>query len=126
MLKTLLSVAIIYTFSATFALAGTLTWVEPMYYTDGSMIFPADQDEIIYIPYTGNSPSGPWIPLQATGPGVLSATVPDPEAGTTMWYTVSASLYGVESDKAAAVSKTVPFPPPQVLIPDAPSGLIVQ
>ena len=108
------------------AFAAILSWSPPNYYTSGQVIFPVDKDYIMYMPYTGNSASGPWIPLSLTPEGATSASVPEPDPGTTLWYTVDANLYGMTSVKAAAVSKTVDPLPPPILVPEAPGAVVVQ
>lgn len=102
--------------------AAILHWSAPTTYSDGSAIGP-EGNQLTYHPYYGPSPTGPWTPAPTTQ--ALDSTMPDPNAGETMWYTVSASIgTNPEGAKAGAVSKTVPFP--QITDPDAPSGLWVE
>ncbi len=96
-------------------MAGTLSWNAPTTYvpeppaTVGDPIPSEKISQIIYRTFYGNSPTGPWTAGPTTLGGEVSATVPDPAAGSTRWYTVEAFLDNVASAKAAAVSKTVPF-----------------
>jgi len=94
------------------AIAAVMTWTGPTTYTDGSSITVSNQARITYTPYYGASATGPWTAGTTTGPGVLTATLPDGAPGVTRWYTVDCSLDGQTSAKAVAASKTVPFPVP--------------
>lgn len=101
-------------------LAGTLSWEGPTAYTDNTAI-PAEKLPLLrYQAYTGGSSTGPWVAVGLLVAGT-SVTVPDPPAGGTLYYTVTASLDGMKSGYAVPVSKTIPFPAPA-----APTGLSVQ
>ena len=102
--------------------AATLSWQAPTTYTDGSNIISADAVNIVYYPYTGMSASGPWTSYPYTA--LTSCTMPEPDTGATLWYTVESDLRGSRSEKAAAVSKTV-NPPGLPQVPVAPSILRV-
>ena len=113
--------AIIILLGAAAANAATLSWTPPTTYEDGSAI-GSEADLLLYHPYYGPSATGPWTAAPVTG--ATSATVPEPAAGETLWYTVSCSLdTGPEGQKAAAIPLSVPFPQPQN--PGAPSGLTI-
>ena len=89
------------------SLAATLTWSVPTY-SDNTVIPASIAATIVYTPYMGDSVTGPWTTGTKTAPGILSATMPDPAAGTTKYYTVSAQIPGgVESPKAIPASKTI-------------------
>ena len=77
-------------------------------YTDNTSIPAAKIPTIQYRGYYGPAPTGPWTPT-VTVTDNLTISAPDPPAGGTWWYTVDATLDGVTSAKAAAMSKTVPF-----------------
>jgi hypothetical protein len=94
------------------ALAATLSWTAPATYTDGTAIPAAKIATITYKTYTGSASTGPWTAGSTTGAGALSATVPEPAPGTTMWYTIDCTLDGQVSGKAAAVSKISPYKNP--------------
>jgi len=101
------------------AQSAIMSWEGVTTYTDGMSIDPNDIPDLRYHPFTGPTAQGPWTEYEMVS--VTSVVVPDPASGQTLWYTVEASFLGeLRSEKAAAVSKTVPFPPVA-----APSGLRV-
>jgi len=117
-----LTVAFAILLSVSVAWAATLSWTGPMTYTDGSAIPAVDQARITYTPYTGPAATGPWSARPATAAGATSATVPNPSPGSTLYYTVDATLDGMTSVKASpAVSKTAPYKTPSGC-----SGLSIQ
>ena len=88
------------------SLAATLTWTQPTY-SDNTVIPASIAATIVYTPYMGDSVTGPWTAGTKTAPGVLTATMPDPAAGTTKYYTVDATLGSQTSGKAVPASKTI-------------------
>ena len=117
-----LTVVCVILLSASVVIAATLSWIGPTVYTDGVSIPAADQARITYTPYTGASASGPWTARPATAAGATSASVPDPSPGSTLYYTVDATLDGMTSAKVSPpVSKTAPYKTPSGC-----SGLSVQ
>ena len=108
--------------SASVVIAATLSWIGPTVYTDGIAIPAADQARITYTPYTGPAATGPWSARPSTAAGVTSANVPEPAPGSTLYYTVDATLDGMTSAKVSPpVSKTAPYKTPSGC-----SGLSVQ
>jgi hypothetical protein len=107
------------------AQAAVLSWVLPTSYTSGAPIAETDRARIVVKMFTGPSATGPWTLAVTTSPGATSATGPDPLPGETLWYTLTTTLDGMESDFAQPVSKTAPAepPPPAPKIPAAPGGL---
>lgn len=97
--------------------SATLSWSAVTTYADGSII-PIDKT-VTYTTYTGPSASD-LSTVQGTTTAT-SAAVPDPSPGQTMYYTVDAMVDGVRSEKAAPVSKTVPFKNPS-----PPTNLTIQ
>jgi hypothetical protein len=77
-------------------------------YTDSSAIPSAKIPTIQYQGYSGPAPTGPWTPAGLVVDN-LAISAPDPAPGATLWYTVDATLDGMTSAKAPAVSKTLPF-----------------
>jgi hypothetical protein len=89
------------------AFGATLTWTSPTY-TDNTVVPASLAATIVYTPYSGPSATGPWTAGTNTAAGVLTATMPDPGAGGTLWYTVDATLPGTPtSPKAVPASKTI-------------------
>ena len=97
--------------ASTTAIAAFIDYDRSVTYTDNTPIPAAKVPTIQYRGYTGPAATGPW-----TGGNVvtdnLTISAPDPAAGMTLWYTVDATLDGMTSEKAAAISKTIPFPTP--------------
>ena len=94
------------------SIAAVVEWDAPTTYTDNTAIPAGKIPTIIYTPFIGDAPTGPWAAGNKTAPGILSATMPDPAPGATKFYTVSGTLDGQESAKAVPASKTVPFKTP--------------
>jgi hypothetical protein len=91
-----------------------ISWDLPASYADGTPIDPADVGKIVVEVYSGPTEKGPWKWIATSLPGATSATVPDPPAWKTLWYTVKSTLQGAESEYAVPVSKTnlsIPFTP---------------
>ena len=100
-------------FAAMPSIAATLYWEAPTTYTDGSQIATYEFGLMTYQTFNGTSATGPWVADTITVAGQTSANVKEPAAGQTVWYTVSAHILNNSSEKAASVSKYVPFPPIQ-------------
>jgi hypothetical protein len=91
-----------------------ISWNLPTSYADGSPIDPADVGKIVVEVYSGPTEKGQWKWIATSLPGTTSATVPDPPAWQTLWYTTKSTLHGAESQYAVPVSKTnlsIPFTP---------------
>jgi len=91
-----------------------ISWDLPTSYSDGTPIDPADVGKIVVEVYSGPTEKGPWKWIATSLPGATSATVVDPPAWKTVWYTVKSTLHGAASVSAAPISKTnfsIPFPP---------------
>lgn len=80
-------------------------------YTDTTPIPAAKIPTIQYRGYTGPSSTGPWTAGNAVVDN-LAISAPDPAPGATLWYTVDATLDGMTSTKAVAMSKSLPFQTP--------------
>lgn len=83
-----------------------ISWTLPTTYQDGRPLDPVDARKIVVEVYSGPTRTGPWKPVATSGPGGMTATVPDPPFARTRWYTVKAVLRGAESDFAAPVPMT--------------------
>ena len=105
--------------------AAVISWMLPTSYTSRAPIADTDRARIVVKVFTEPSATGPWTLTVTTSPGATSATGPDPSPGETLWYTLTTTLDGMESDWAQPVSKTAPAepPPPAPKIPDAPGNL---
>jgi hypothetical protein len=86
--------------------AATLTWSVVKYFDNTALSAP-DAATVIYTPYSGTSATGPWTAGTRPAAGALTATMPDPPVGGTLWYTVEATLGTQTGPKAPAVSKTI-------------------
>jgi len=98
-------------FIAAPSLAAVIEFDRVTTYVGGAAIPSVKVPTIQYRGYSGPTASGPWT----TGAVVtdnLAITAPDPPAGTTWWYSVTASLDGQESAKAVPASKSVAFQTP--------------
>ena len=114
-------------FIAVPAIPAILSWGPPATDVDGGLFTAGEQAAMTYRTYSSPYPDGPWALDVSTGPGVLSAVVPEPAAGTTLWYTADVTLDGQTSVKSPSpVSKTVGFPLPPLAVPLPPGGLAVQ
>jgi hypothetical protein len=80
-------------------------------YVGGAAIPSAKVPTIQYKAYYGPNLAGPWT-TGATVTDNLAITAPDPPAGATWWYSVTASLDGQESAKCVPDSKAVAFQTP--------------
>ncbi len=80
-------------------------------YTDNTPIPAAKIPTIQYQGWYGPTQADPENPGQTVTDNA-TITAPDPPAGSTWWYSVTAILDGKTSVKAAAKSKTVPFQTP--------------
>ena len=98
-------------FVAAPSIAAMIDYDRATTYTDSTAIPAAKIPTIQYRGYSGPSQTGPWTP-SVTVTDNLAISAPDPPAGSTWWYTVDATLDGMTSAKAAAMSKTIPFPTP--------------
>lgn len=99
------------------AMAAVITVTPPAQYTDNVAIPAAKIPTMTYTPMWGpvDAGQGTWPNIGSPGaPGVTTLTAPDPPAGRTYWYTVTVTLDGETSGKAAAKSKMVPFRQPGV------------
>ena len=105
-MKRLLILSVIMVLFAPLAFGATMTWTVPTF-TDGTPIPATELAKIVYTPYMGDSATGPWTAGAKTAPGVLTATMPDPAAGGTLFYTVDATLGKDTSAKAVPASKTI-------------------
>ena len=110
MRKVLMLLAMVVLF-APLVFGATLDFDRVTTYTDGTNIPAAKVPTIQYRGYSGPSSTGPWTPAGLVTDN-LAIAAPDPAAGATLWYTLDASLDGMTSAKAAALSKTIPFPTP--------------
>ena len=98
-------------FAALPSVAAVLTLEPPTTYYDNSAIAPADQARISYTPFWSID-NATWTQGATGAPDGRSFTVPEPPAGSTWWYTATATLDNAASGKAVAVSKAVPFKTP--------------
>lgn len=105
----LLAFILVYATNVIPAIAAFIDFDRVTTYRDGSSISDTKIPTIQYQAYYGSSSTGPWTAGNIVVDNV-TITAPDPAAGSTLWYTVDASLDGAVSFKAAAKSKTVPFP----------------
>lgn len=82
-------------------------------YSDGSPIPAALLPLVTYRAwYTASPATGPWTAGETSKGATLTA--PDPAAGSTGWYSVSAFIEGIdgsESVRSVPASKTVAAPP---------------
>ena len=108
MKKTLVLLTVIVLVMSTTAIAALIDFDRVVTYTDSSAILAAKVPTIQYRGYSGPSVTGPWTPAGLVTDN-LAISVPDPEPGAVLWYTVDASLDGMTSAKAPAVSKSLPF-----------------
>ncbi|MFA6064077.1 MAG: hypothetical protein WC736_15920 [Gallionella sp.] len=108
MRKILILLAVIAAVMSTTAIAAMIDYDRSVTYTDGSAIPAAKIPTIQYQGYSGPAPTGPWTPAGLVVDN-LAISAPDPAPGATLWYTVDASLDGMTSAKAPAVSKSLPF-----------------
>jgi len=95
-------------FVAVPAIAALIDYDRVTTYTDDSAIPAAKVPTIQYRGYSGPASTGPWTPAGLVTDN-LAITAPDPSPGATLWYTVDATLDGMTSAKAPAVSKSLPF-----------------
>lgn len=95
-------------FVAAPAIAALIDYDRVTTYTDSSAIPAAKVPTIQYRGYSGPSLTGPWTPAGLVTDN-LAISAPDPAPGATLWYTVDATLDGMTSAKAPAVSKALPF-----------------
>jgi hypothetical protein len=79
-------------------------------YVGGAAIPSAKLPNIVYRVYTAPGSTGPWTGDLTSADNTITA--PDPPAGATWWYSVTASLDGQESAKCVPASKTVAVPTP--------------
>jgi hypothetical protein len=100
-------------FVAAPALAAFIDYNRSVTYTDNTAIPAAKIPTIQYQGHYGPAVTGPWTSGNTVTDN-LAISAPDPPAGATWWYTVTATLDGMTSDKAAAKSKTIPFQTPAV------------
>jgi hypothetical protein len=106
-------------FIAAPSIAAVITFDKVTTYTDGTTIPTAKQSLIVYKAFYGPTQTGPWTEgASSTG---LVIVAPDPAAGSTGWFTVSATLEGQESANCVPASKTV-----APLTPSAPPGCLVR
>jgi len=109
----LLAFALVYATNVIPAIAAFLDYDRVTTYIDNTSISPEKIPTIQYRAYHGPSSAGPWTAGNSVIDN-LTITAPDPTAGSTLWYTVDATLDGMTSDKAVPKSKTVPFLRPAV------------
>lgn len=86
--------------------AGTLSWVLPTSYADGTPIATAESQKIVVEVYAGTTKNGPWKWIATSLPGATSVAVMDPSPWKTLWYTTKTTLPGSESVYAAPVKQT--------------------
>ena len=108
MRKVMMLLAVIVAVMSTTAIAALIDYDRVTEYTDSSAIPAAKVPTIQYRGYSGPSVTGPWTPAGLVTDN-LAISAPDPAPGATLWYTVDASLDGMTSAKAPAVSKSLPF-----------------
>jgi len=108
MRKVLILLAVIVAVASTTAIAALIDYDRVTEYTDSSTIPAAKVPTIQYRGYSGPSVTGPWTPAGLVTDN-LAISAPDPAPGVTLWYTVDATLDGMTSAKAPAVSKSLPF-----------------
>lgn len=108
MKKAILLLAVFVLVMSTTAIAALIDYDRVTTYTDNSAIPAAKIPTIQYRGYSGPSPTGPWTPAGIVTDN-LTITAPDPVAGATLWYTVDDTLDGMTSEKAPALSKSLPF-----------------
>ena len=107
-------------FVAAPAVAAVINFDRVTTYADGTNILASKVPTIQYRGYYGSSATGPWTSGNVvTDNLVISA--PDPAAGGTLWYAVTAILDGQESAKCVPASKSVPVP-----VPSSPPGCTVR
>ena len=112
-MKRLLMFSVMMVLFAPLVFGATIYFDRVTTYTDGSAIPSAKIPTIVYKAYTGPASAGPWTP-GGTVTDNLALPALEPAAGTTLWYSMDATLDGMTSGKAAGVSKTVPFSLPVV------------
>lgn len=120
MKKILILLVLVVIVTSTTAIAALIDYDRVTTYTDNTAISAAKIPTIQYKGWYGPTQTDPENP----GPTVTdnqTITVPDPPAGSTWWYTVTATLDNATSAKAAAKSKTIPFQTPAV---DQPPGQV--
>jgi hypothetical protein len=117
MRKLLLIIAIL--FVAVGTNAAVVTFEKVTTYVDGTPVPAAKLPNITYTVWYGPTATD----LSTRGPSSTTTVIvaPDPAAGSTAWYAVSAGLDGVESAKCVPASKTV-----APLTPAAPPGCLVR
>jgi hypothetical protein len=106
-------------FIAAPSIAAVVTFDKVTTYSDGSAIPAAKLPLIIYTVWTAPTATGPFTAGPTSGDNTIVA--PDPVAGSTAWYSVSARLDGVDSARCAPASKTV-----APLTPSSPPGCLVR
>jgi hypothetical protein len=106
-------------FIAAPSIAAVVSFDKVTTYTDSTPIPAAKLPNILYRVYTAPGSTGPWTAGPESAGNVIVA--PDPVAGSTAWYSVTATLDGVESAKCVPASKTVAIP-----TPSAPPGCSVR
>jgi hypothetical protein len=97
-------------FIAAPSLAAVVEFDRVTTYTDSTPIPAAKLPNIVYRVYTAPGSTGPWTGDLTSADNTITA--PDPPAGATWWYSVTASLDGQESAKCVPASKTVAFQTP--------------
>lgn len=107
-------------FIAAPSIAAVISYEKVTTYVGGIAIPAAKLPNIVYIGWYGPSQTGPWTESnRVTDRTEINA--PDPMAGMTGWYSVSAVLDGMESAKCVPASKTIP-----PLTPSSPPGCTVR
>jgi len=110
-MKRLLMFAVLMCLFAPMVFGATIFFNKVTTYSDGSAIPAAKIPTIVYKGYTGPAAIGPWTSGSAVTDN-LALPALEPGVGQTLWYTIDATLDGMTSTKAAAMSKTIPFPTP--------------
>ena len=106
-------------FIAAPSIAAVVSFDKVTTYTDSTPIPAAKLPLIVYTVWYGPTATD----LSTKGPTSSGNVIvaPDPVAGSTAWYSVTATLDGVESAKCVPASKTVAIP-----TPSAPPGCSVR
>jgi len=112
-MKRLLMFSVMMVLFAPLVFGATIYFDRVTTYVDGSAIPSAKIPTIVYRAYTGPSDTGPWT-AGGTVTDNLALPALEPAAGTTLWYSVDATLDGMTSARSAAKSKAVPFSLPVV------------
>jgi len=92
--------------AASVAEAATISWKLPTTYTDETSIDPANVRKTVVRVYAGTGRTGPWKWVATSLPGATSVVVMDPPPGHTLWFTLKATLDGMESEYADPVRRT--------------------